>query len=144
MEINLFNVLAILWALLNIILFFKLWNATNNIETVKDSIDIIKEIIIKTGISKSPRLLYAMNKPEDVYLQLNIQLFTELHLLAVNCSKKYGEEEAESLFDKEREELVTDYEKSYKMINKEIPQYFKTTTLQQMQKINFLSTDYGI
>ncbi len=125
------------WTVLNIILFFKIWSATNNVE-------IIKEIIAKQEISKSPRLLYATNRMEEVYSQLNIQLFSELHLLAIQCTKRYNDIESDSQFNKGREEVISNYQKSYKMINKEIPKHFKEATLQQMQEIKFLTTDYGV
>lgn len=134
---NIIIIVLVIWVLLNIILFFKIWNATSNIE-------LIVNFITRQEISKSPRLLYATNRMEEVYSQLNIQLFSELHLLAIQCAKRYNDIESDSQFNKGREEVISNYQKSYKMINKEIPKHFKEATLQQMQEIKFLTTDYGV
>ena len=110
---NIIIIVLVIWVLLNIILFFKIWNATSNIE-------LIVNFITRQEISKSPRLLYATNRMEEVYSQLNIQLFSELHLLAIQCAKRYNDIELESQFNKEREEIISNYQKSYKN-NLELP-----------------------
>lgn len=137
---NLIVIVAVIWALLSIILFFKLWNATNNVERIKD-------FILKQNIEKAPRFLYATNQIEELYLQLNIHVFTDLHLAAVQVSRKYNDTvmpEAEANFNEERGDILSTYQKSYKEINKEIPQHFFNVTLLQMLNINLISTDYGV
>ena len=86
---NIITIVLVIWGLLNIILFIKIWNATSNIE-------LIVNFITRQEISKSPRLLYATNRMEEVYSQLNIQLFAELHLLAIQCAKRYNDIESDS------------------------------------------------
>lgn len=62
----------------------------------------IKNFVLQQKIEKSPRFLYATNPIEELYLQLNICVFTDLYLATAQSSRKYSDAvmpEAEAHFN---------------------------------------------
>ena len=122
-------IISLIVAILNIILFFKLWGATNNIKEIKHSIN--------NKTTDSLRLLFLTNNYDKIYNQLNKNLFDDL----CNISKKYFETSENFSFTKEKEQILNDYSKSYSKINKQIPNKFFTVTSTELMNIDDIN-DY--
>lgn len=108
-------VISIVWTILCIILFFKIWGATNNISE-------IKKIICGEDLNKSPRYLHACEKGDECYKALNSQLFRHLYEAA------HKEYRAETFNNDIKKPILERYETAYKQIGREIPEGIKNLT----------------
>jgi uncharacterized membrane protein YgaE (UPF0421/DUF939 family) len=120
-------IISIIVAILNIILFFKIWDATDNIKEIKNAI----------SKDSSLRFLLLTNDNDKIYNQLNKNLFDDL----CNIAKKYFETSENFSFTKEKEQILNDYSKSYSKINKQIPNKFFTVTSTELMNIDDIN-DY--
>ena len=120
-------IISIIVAILNIILFFKIWDATNNIKEIKNAI----------SKDSSLRFLLLTNDNDKIYNQLNKNLFDNLCKIA----KQYSYYESSEEFLKEKEIILTEYSQYYSKINKQIPNKFFTVTSTELMNIDDIN-DY--
>lgn len=118
-------IIALIVAILNIILFFKIWGATNDIDK------ITKHFTDKEN--KNSTLFLFLNKDYDtIYNNLNIEFFDKLRYATI------FEIKTEKGFIERKEYLLKTYKEYYTAIGKEIPEKFYTVTFRQMYNINSL------
>lgn len=110
-------VLGLVWSILVIILFFKIWSATNDIKKLKQV--VAKE---ETLITNTPRYLYATGKIDECYEVLNKELFKHLYNVA---QISYN---ADNFNKDDKPSILKRYEASYAKIGKEIPQGLRDIT----------------
>ena len=110
---DLLLILNFAWTVLCIVLFFKIWKMTNNINE-------IKRHIANEHIENSFQFLYANGKYDDIYEKLNACIYRELE-------KKVWQYN-DSSFSKFRDEVINRHQPFYKKINREIPKnYYELT-----------------
>ena len=133
---NTFNTISIIlaiWGILEIVLFFKVWKMTNDVEKLKnkfidDNDNGEGETFVNMDIVSSVRALYYLNKKEEAYELLNKYLYYEMTYFA-NFTIHKDENGKEYVFiDRVSyyiEELINNaYLKTlplYKALDKDIP-----------------------
>ena len=116
MEDFIYIIILLIVAILNIILFFKIWGATNNIKQIKE--------ILSNKSTDSLRFLLLTDENNKIYDDLNKNLFNDL----CNIARKYIETTEDISFEKEKKQILQKYSKYYSKINKEIPNKFLHVT----------------
>ena len=119
---NFISILIIVYAILNIILFFKIWGATNNIKKLTEHF---------TGNTNKDSFLFLyLTKDKDaIYNKLNIQIFNELRKIAFIVV-------IEKDFNEKKESLLNTYKEYYTTIGIEIPNEFYNISYKQIYNIN--------
>ncbi len=74
------SVILLIWGILEIILFFKVWKMTNNVEKLKNKFvagfnDEENDSFVDMDINSAVRELYYLNKKEEAYELLNKYLY---------------------------------------------------------------------
>lgn len=127
-------VIVIIWSILNIILFFKVWRACNEIHALKEKINgtcTVEE-------------LYLAGNDEQAYTALNESLAKQIMVIVGKMVKRYGgtvewsEEHLNSLFKEDLDALYEEYSPKYKVIGRSVPERIinaKFTDLQNISKI---------
>lgn len=116
-------IISLIIAILNIILFFKIWGATGNIKKIKEHLTNPKS-------ENSLLFLHLNNDYETIFNNLNIEFFNKLRLIAL------FEVQTEKGFIEQKENLLKTYKEYYALIGKEIPEKFYTISYRQMYNIN--------
>jgi hypothetical protein len=131
-SITFISIVLVIWGILEIILFFKVWMMTDNVEKLKNRfIEGSKggesELFVNMDIIRSVRALYYLNQKEEAYELLNKYLYYKLAYFAqdpisngngkeytyINGSIRYKEEWHDTVF-----KIVTPL---YKELGKDIP-----------------------
>ncbi len=118
-------ILSIVWSILVIILFFKIWVATNDIKRLKQV--VAKE---ETLITDTPRYLYATGKIDECYEALNKELFKHLYNAA---QISYY---ADNFNNDDKPGILKRYEASYAKIGREIPPGLREITYQDLWNLH--------
>lgn len=123
-------ILLVVWGILNIILFFKIWGATNDIDILKT-----KFCGIKTQRSRSllvlVRELYFMGKNDEAEKLITSELLANIEQIATDVSYNVRENERDTEFTKRYSEKLEEYNKYFKAIGKDIPTQLKEITYQK-------------
>lgn len=110
--------IVIIWSIVCIILFFKVWRACNDIHTLKEKINDTRTI----------EELYLVGDDEHVYTALNKSLAKRITVIVNNMVKTYGgtvewsEKRLNNRFKKVLDALLEEYSPKYKIIGKSIPE----------------------
>ena len=119
------SILIIVYAILNIILFFKIWGATNNIKK-------LTEHFTENKNTDSFLFLYSTKDKDAIFKKLNIQVFNELRKIAL-----FGSIRTEKGFIEQKEYLLNNtYKKYYTAIEKEIQNEFYNISYKQIYNID--------
>ena len=86
-SITFISIVLVIWGILEIILFFKVWMMTDNVEKLKNRfIEGSKggesELFVNMDIIRSVRALYYLNQKEEAYELLNKYLYYKLAYFA--------------------------------------------------------------
>lgn len=126
------EVIIIIWSILNIILFFKVWRACNEIHTLKEKIN---------GACTVEELHLAGND-EQAYIALNESLAKRIMAIVGKMVKRYGgtvewsEEHLNSLFKENLDPLIEEYSPKYKILGKSIPERIVKAKFSELQNIS--------
>ena len=132
-SITFISIVLVIWGILEIILFFKVWMMTDNVEKLKNRfIEGSKggesELFVNMDIIRSVRALYYLNQKEEAYELLNKYLYYKLAYFAqipiskdgngreysyIKDSIRYKDEWLDTVF-----KIVTPL---YKALGKDIP-----------------------
>ena len=139
------SIVLVIWGILEIILFFKVWMMTNNVEKLKNrfvegSKDGESDLVAYINIRRSVRTLYYLNKKEEAYELLNKYLYYQLAYFAQNPIYKDDNGKEYSYIDRVscyKDEWIDKVFKTvtplYKALGKDIPD-----NLQQFNYDDFL------
>ena len=125
-------VIVIIWSILNITLFFKVWRACNEIHTLKEKIN---------GACTVEELHLAGND-EQAYIALNESLAKQIMAIVGKMVERYGgtvewsEERLNSLFKKDLDALLEEYSSKYKIIGKSVPERITKAKFSDLQNIS--------
>lgn len=138
-----------IWGILEIILFFKVWGATNNIDQIKskyvdhDESDSINNL----------RKLYLQGFENEAHNILNISLGNSVSGLFYEVKNRYGTKDGETEYEtcdsivgdekgnkmtrdeyfvQKIQTIIKEYAPKYKSIGKEIPKTFTTVTYKSL------------
>ena len=110
--------IVIIWSIVCIILFFKVWRACNDIHTLKEKINDTRTI----------EELYLVGDDEHVYTALNKSLVKRITVIVNKMVMTYrgtvewSEESLNNLFKEDLDALLEEYSPKYKIIGKSIPE----------------------
>ncbi|MBR4047295.1 MAG: hypothetical protein IKK07_02415 [Bacteroides sp.] len=135
------GVLFFVWGILEIILFFKIWGATNDIDKLKSAICDGKK---GNGMSSYLKKMYLLGKEDEAYNYLNEAFSDEIVRIHTKCLKESnadGEivyngvyEPIETAFNKMINITTDEYLQYYQSIGKEIPSRFKSISFEIMNR----------
>jgi hypothetical protein len=114
-------------AVLNIILFFKIWKMTNDVARIKDS--------VKTGSNMTPLFFFLTGENDKCKDALNKVLYQKL-LEAYWKSYQMASEEKSpvEIFNAIKEELISKMAVKYERIGASVPEGFQQITLTTMEE----------
>ena len=123
------SVIFFVWGILNIILFFKLWRATNDINMIKNKYcvvadDLTNEVLKLKLAGKDKEALDLLNS-ELIRLILKDYTYATLYTEATEKVEKFKE-----MFD----ERIKKFNPLYKEINKTIPEEITQLTFSQIMQ----------
>lgn len=137
-----FTILMLVWAILNIILFFKIWGATDNIYKLKATICDKAQTANKADYLKK---LYLLNKVDEAYEFLNDRLTDKIIAIYKECKNqsngegeiKYGEMSIsmEEAFERRKTEAIKEYKSDYALFGKCIPAKLMEIKMDELQII---------
>lgn len=135
------GILFFVWGILEIILFFKIWGATNDIDKLKSAICDGKK---GDNMSSYLRKMYLLGKEDEAYDYINEAFCDEIIKLHEKCLKESnadGEivfdgvyEPIEIVFNKMINITTDEYLQYYQSIGKEIPSRFKSVSFEIMNR----------
>lgn len=136
------GILFFVWGVLEIILFFKIWGATDNIEKMKSAIcDGMKVGDIKLYLRK----MYVLGKEDEAYDYLNQSFSNEIVKLHDKCTFGIDPEgyvgtgqnrrSVVDDFNAKKKYIISEYQIHYQSIGKEMPQRFYDIELNDLTKI---------
>lgn len=114
-------------AVLNVVLFFKVWTMTGDVEKLKS-----KFCDPGVGFKKSFAALYLQGEYDEAYMLLNRFLAAKVHVMVENCN--YVGEFRKDL-NKEVLTKLSKYDKYYALIGKEMPVNMKNFTYESYEEI---------
>lgn len=133
------SIVLVIWGLLEIILFFKVWGMTNDVEIIKNKLVVEDESNVYAEMEASRirlivRNLYYLNKNDEAFEALNKYLYYKYygirtyHRLYKNADGKYY------TYIDDKKYMVEDYIKNlivsiiplYEKLGREIPQSLDT------------------
>lgn len=115
--------LMVVWGVLNIILFFKLWKATNNIEKITQKVISNKVISSKSDLDMQLFLLKTKGQDEEAIKLLNDTLEDSITKFINN--NEVGEiANTIEVLDNKIKDIIASAEPYYKLFGMEVPSYF--------------------
>lgn len=134
------EILGIVWAILNIILFFKLWRATNNIDKITNKFINQTEYLSWKEFQHKIFILNAKGKKEEVVKLMN-------DAVEADISKHIFEETNETLTSEFLDNLIIKSKNKslpyYKALGIEPPAYFDNLTNSAYCKFNETIKEYS-
>ena len=150
-----YGIVFLIFAVLQIILFFKVWGMTNNVKKLKQKFVETEKPDTNEYISHKVMLLHLEGKDEDAFDFLNHNLYNRLipyisqicqliqsdsYKIKIKDGECYGYYENEEYnlsksFEEKKKEEIESLEVYYHKIGKEIPSYLKDLTF--MSFVNF-------
>ena len=140
--LNWIGILFFVWGILEIILFFKIWGATDNIDKLKSAIYDEK---IGDDIKLYLRRMYILGKEDEAYDALNKLFCSEIVKLHDKCTfgcgpegyVGYGQNRRSVVddFNAKKKYIISEYQKHYQSIGKEMPQKFHEIDLKDLSRI---------
>lgn len=111
-------ILLFIWGILQIILFFKIWGMTTDVEKIL-SVMRQKDSFIKA---------YLSGNDDALYETLNQKLYKELCSICEEIRYSANSKERTDFFVKHRDIAISKFQKKYDLINRSIPERFHTAT----------------
>lgn len=124
--------LFFVWGVLEIILFFKIWGATNDIDKLKSAICDGKK---GNDMSSYLKKMYLLGKEDEAYDYLNEAFCDEVVKICIECLNKAVPDLARVDFSEKLKSVRERYTKHYQSIRKEMPQRFYDIELRDLVEI---------
>ena len=143
-------IILIIWSILNLILFFKIWKMTNNVELITQKIcghsnkeGTIKEDILRLHLEEKDNEAYAVlnsymvNKTNEIVSDIKLRSY--LPSDSTSAEPKVSDFYADGLpveecFKGKMNELMQELIPLYIAINRDMPPHFETLTLTELLK----------
>jgi len=127
--VTVLGIVSIAAAVLNIILFFKIWGATNDIKAITRK-------VTKKGTGKGAiiRSLYLQGRDEEAVAMLGEFFVEDIDELYQSLSN-YTIQARESVFNDSCSKIYKSYENVYTSLNATMPARFKDLTLEKYRSI---------
>jgi hypothetical protein len=112
-------------AVLNIILFFKIWKMTNDVARIKDS--------VKTGSNMTPLFFFLTGENEKFKDALNKDLYRNLCDVCLKAADAASNLKTPvELYDEAKEKILSQMALKYEKIGAEVPERFRQLTYEQL------------
>lgn len=113
MEIN-FAIIGLIVSVLNIILFFKLWKATNDIAEINNKV-----------VSKSFHRLFVLGRTKEAHELLLTEMYDKLFEQAGNN---------EAYFNERLNVIINEYTPRFAVLGEDLPDEIKSLTFEKWRK----------
>lgn len=126
------SIIFFVWGILNIILFFKLWRATNDINMIKN-----KYCVVADDLTTEVLKLKLAGKDKEAFELLNSELIRIVIKDYTEIGNKYYYDTEDSVSEKFKEmfdERIKEFNPLYKAINKTIPEEITQLTYSQIMQ----------
>lgn len=145
----LFAILYFAVGVLNVVLFFKIWRMTDDVKSLKDSIQNNRTNLNREAVLDRVRDLYFTGHVEKAYNTINAYIFNQLSNKMAFCATDdngnvfftdgwdYKTQTPKDTTPEEAiKETLAENEKLYELIGKEMPPYLKNFTYEQYAAFN--------
>lgn len=114
--ITIVSIIQLVWGVLCIILFFKVWGATNDIKTIKEKItyDV-------NNLKEEIRTLHYLGKDDEALQVINTAYLERLQEIEMDVNEQYYAGTKEPAFNARVENAKIEFSRFYKAIDCEIP-----------------------
>ena len=134
--------LLFVWGILNIILFFKIWGATNDIDKLKAT---ICDKIQTTDKSDYLKKMYLLGNTDEAYDFLNEKFTDEIIVIYKECKKQSNSEgnirfgdvslPVAEVFERKKLDIVDKYSSDYVLLGRSIPLKLMEVKMEDLQNI---------
>ena len=124
-------IVVFIFALINIILLFKIWGMTNNVDWISRQVDKITEQVDKPRYEAKFADYYLSGEYEEAYRLLNHYLADEIHIEYDNLSS--DDKESKQKYNKAIARIIDEYKPFYELLGKNIPDNIKNVTYELSQ-----------
>lgn len=143
-------IILIIWSILNLILFFKIWKMTNNVELITQKIcghsntkGTLKEDILRLHLEEKDNEAYEVlnsymaNKINEIVSDIKLRSYLPSDSTSAEpkVSDFYaGGLPVEECFKEKVNELLQELTPLYNAVNRDMPPHFQTLTLTELLK----------
>ncbi len=124
------TIVGFVFALINIILLFKIWGMTNDVDRISHQVDKITEHVDKRYEAKFADY-YLSGEYEEAYRLLNHYLADEIHIEYENLSS--GDKDYKQKYNKGIARIIDEFKPFYELLGKDIPDNIKNVTYELSQ-----------
>ena len=145
------SLLMIVFGVLQIILFFKIWGATNDIDKLKSTICDKTHSVDRDRYLRKMHLLNKINEAEDF---LNERCSEEIITIYDECTRNANVENEvwyngsllpiNKVFEYKKNDVLNNYEPYYQLFDLKIPTKFIEININTLQKFGGNYIDYSV
>lgn len=132
----LIGIILIIWTILCLILFFKIWGATDDINTLKQKF-CHNQSQQGTSLLVSVRELYFLDKIDEAEKEITSDLVANIKQIVIDLSY-IEEDKRETEFKQRYSKKLEVYDRIYKAIGKDIPTQLKDITYKKWVHFSYV------